>query len=90
MRCGLDVVPITVVGIYSNPRHVVEFPDGEVRQQFSICFSCEIQGGSLRQSVESSEVRFIPPSEILSLPMTESMRLRIRDYLQHRPQPVFE
>jgi hypothetical protein len=27
-----------VVGIYTNPRHVIACSDGEVRQQFSICF----------------------------------------------------
>jgi ADP-ribose pyrophosphatase YjhB (NUDIX family) len=31
---GLDVEPEALVGIYSNPRHVIEFPNGEVRQQF--------------------------------------------------------
>jgi ADP-ribose pyrophosphatase YjhB (NUDIX family) len=31
---GLDVEPEAIVGIYSNPRHVIEFPNGEVRQQF--------------------------------------------------------
>lgn len=27
-----------MVGIYTNPNHVMEYSDGEVRQQFSICF----------------------------------------------------
>ena len=29
---GLEVKPERVVGIYSNPQHVVEYADGEVRQ----------------------------------------------------------
>ncbi len=33
---GLDVRPLYVVGVYSNPGHVVEYSDGEVRQQFSV------------------------------------------------------
>jgi ADP-ribose pyrophosphatase YjhB (NUDIX family) len=39
---GLKVEPETLVGIYSNPQHVVEYGDGEVRQQFSVCFDCRL------------------------------------------------
>jgi ADP-ribose pyrophosphatase YjhB (NUDIX family) len=85
---GLDVEPVSVVGIYSNPRHVVEYSDGEVRQQFSICFACRITGGELTPSDESSEVVFRGPSEIDALDMTESMHRRIRDYLRGDPQPA--
>jgi ADP-ribose pyrophosphatase YjhB (NUDIX family) len=85
---GLEVVPEAVVGIYSNPRHVVEYADGEVRQQFSICFVCRRVGGELATSDESTEVGFVAPAEIETMPMHESIRLRIRHYLEHRPQPV--
>jgi ADP-ribose pyrophosphatase YjhB (NUDIX family) len=85
---GLEVVPEAIVGIYSNPRHVVEYADGEVRQQFSICFACRRVGGELAISDESSEVGFFTPAEIQAMPMHESIRLRIRHYLEHRPQPV--
>src|SRR5690242_11521950 len=50
---GLRVRPEYIVGIYSDPKHVVAFSDGEVRQQFSICFACSIIGGKLRSSAES-------------------------------------
>jgi 8-oxo-dGTP pyrophosphatase MutT (NUDIX family) len=30
---GLEVEPEAIVGVYSNPQHVVECTDGEVRQQ---------------------------------------------------------
>jgi ADP-ribose pyrophosphatase YjhB (NUDIX family) len=85
---GLEVVPEAVVGIYSNPRHVIEYADGEVRQQFSICFACRRVGGELATSDESTEVGFFTPAEIEAMPMHESIRLRIRHYLEHRPQPI--
>lgn len=85
---GLEVEPTDIVGIYSNPDHVVEYSDGEVRQQFSICFACRITGGTLTPSEESSKVAFFAPREIDALPMTESMRRRIRDYLDRSPHPV--
>jgi 8-oxo-dGTP pyrophosphatase MutT (NUDIX family) len=66
---GLDVEPQSIVGVYSNPRHVVEYGDGEVRQQFSVCFACKVVGGRLATSDESLEVGFFAPAEIESLPM---------------------
>ncbi|NDK28590.1 NUDIX domain-containing protein [Streptomyces sp. TR1341] len=35
---GFDVEIVGIVGTYSNPRHVFAYDDGEVRQEFSVCF----------------------------------------------------
>lgn len=35
---GLDVEITGIVGTYTNPRHVFAYDDGEVRQDFSVCF----------------------------------------------------
>src|SRR3954447_7059168 len=35
---GVTIEVIGVVGLYTNPHHVMAYTDGEVRQQFSICF----------------------------------------------------
>ena len=85
---GLDVEPVSILGVYSNPRHVIEYGDGEVRQQFSVCFACKAVGGQLATSDESLEVGFFTPAEIASMPMHDSIRLRIRHYLEHRPTAV--
>jgi ADP-ribose pyrophosphatase YjhB (NUDIX family) len=47
---GIEVEVAGLVGIYTNPHHVVEFSDGEVRQQFSICFHARPVGGELATS----------------------------------------
>ena len=44
---GLDVKVTGLVGVYTNPRHVVAFTDGEVRQQFSLLFTTTVLGGTL-------------------------------------------
>lgn len=85
---GLDVELEYLVGIYTNPKHVVAFSDGEVRQQFSLCFACKLLGGEIQVSEESSEVGFFSPKEIEHLNMHPSIRLRIQHYLEHRTQPV--
>ncbi len=85
---GLLVQPERIVGIYSNPKHVIEYADGEVRQEFSVCFTCRIVGGELRTSEESSELAFFTQQEIEQLNMHASIRLRIKHYLENRAQPV--
>lgn len=34
-EAGVDIEVVDVVGIYTNPNHVVEYSGGEVRQRFS-------------------------------------------------------
>ena len=84
---GYDVQVIGLVGTYTNPNHVMAYDDGEVRQQFSLCFSARILGGEARTSSESKAVRWVAPGEMDDLNMHPSMRLRIQHYLEHRSQP---
>jgi ADP-ribose pyrophosphatase YjhB (NUDIX family) len=82
---GLTVEPERIVGVYTDPGHVFAYDDGEVRQQFSICFACRMVGGEVRPSTESTEVRFFPAADIDALNMHPSIRLRIEDYLKGEP-----
>ena len=85
---GLDVEAVRLVGIYSDPRHVMAYDDGEVRQQFSLCFITRLLGGRLRTSEETCEVRFVPVNTIGELEIHRSMLLRIRHALDsHRSVP---
>jgi ADP-ribose pyrophosphatase YjhB (NUDIX family) len=84
---GLDVEVTGVVGLYTNPSHVMAYDDGEVRQQFSICFTTRLLGGDLCTSNETKEVRFVAPEELDQLTIHPSMRLRIDHYLQGRTEP---
>lgn len=84
---GLNVELEYIVGIYTNPHHVVAFSTGEVRQQFSLCFACHIVGGEINVSDESTAVGFFSPTEIGHLDMHPSIRLRIQHFLEHRERP---
>jgi ADP-ribose pyrophosphatase YjhB (NUDIX family) len=84
---GLEVQPQYIVGIYSDPKHVIAYPDGEVRQEFSLCFACSIVGGELLTSSESFEIRFFSPQEIEHLNMHESTHVRIQHFLEHNQVP---
>jgi ADP-ribose pyrophosphatase YjhB (NUDIX family) len=80
---GFDVRIERIVGIYSDPGHVFAYDDGEVRQEFSICLACAITGGFLHVSSESTAVEFFTFKEAAGLQMHESIRKRIRDYLDN-------
>ncbi|MER8155134.1 NUDIX domain-containing protein [Streptomyces sp. NPDC094472] len=74
---GVSVVVESIVGLYTDPQHVMAYDDGEVRQQFSICFHARPVGGELRTSSESKEVRWVSPADLDELDIHPSMRLRI-------------
>jgi ADP-ribose pyrophosphatase YjhB (NUDIX family) len=86
---GLSVEPQRLVGIYSNPRRVIAYADGEVRQEFSVCFACRPVGGRLvDRTDETLEVGFFTREQIATMPMHSSIRLRITDYLERHAEPV--
>lgn len=86
---GMTVEVTGLIGVYSNPAHVIEFSDGEVRQEFSICFRARPIAGELRPSDESSEVLWVEPNEIEALDVHPSIRLRIEHGYAERNQPYY-
>ncbi|WP_328304447.1 NUDIX hydrolase [Actinomycetospora sp. NBC_00405] len=74
---GITVDVTSLVGIYSNPDHVMAYDDGEVRQEFSICFRARPVAGAPRTSDESSEVVWVPRAELDGIDVHPSIRLRI-------------
>jgi ADP-ribose pyrophosphatase YjhB (NUDIX family) len=85
---GLDVEITGLVGIYTNPRHLIEYTsDGEVRQEFSIVFTARPVRGTPTTSSESSEVLWTDPADVDGMQMHPSMRQRIQHYRDARPAP---
>jgi ADP-ribose pyrophosphatase YjhB (NUDIX family) len=84
---GLDVEVVSLVGVYTNPGHVMAYDDGEVRQQFSLCYRTRLLGGELTFDEESTDIAWTLEAELDQLNMHPSMRLRIQHYLENRPEP---
>jgi len=85
---GMECEITGLVGIYTNPRHVIRYTSNdEVRQEFSIVFTARPTGGALRPSSESSEPQWVSPAIAATLPMHSSMRQRIQHYLDKRSKP---
>ncbi|MEW1721750.1 NUDIX domain-containing protein [Streptomyces sp. NPDC093109] len=77
---GVDIEVVGIVGTYSNPGHVFAYDDGEVRQEFSICFLARPVAGQLTVSEESTDVGWFEPDEIDGLPMIAGVRRRVNDW----------
>ena len=74
---GVEVAIVGVVGVYSDPNHVIAYDDGEVRQEFSICLRAKPTGGELRTSNESSAVEWVSRDQLRDLAIHPAMRLRV-------------
>ena len=86
---GIECEITGIVGIYSDPKHVILYTsNGEVRQEFSIVLTARPLSGQPTPSSESSEVRWVPVSEVRDYTMDRSMRIRINDYLDRKESPV--
>lgn len=85
---GIEVRVIAVSGIYSDPAHVIAYDDGEVRQEFSLCFHAVPTGGQLQTSWESKQVDWVRTDELDRLDIHPSMRLRI-DHAIEQPETIY-
>lgn len=84
---GLDIAISGLLGIYTDPTHVIAYADGEVRQEFNVTYLGRVTGGKLLASHESTDVRFVDPAGFDELPIHATVRLRLRHFAEHRTKP---
>lgn len=66
---GIDCEITGLVGIYSDPKHVILYTsNGEARQEFSIVLTARPAAGHLTPSRESTEVRWVAAGDSRELP----------------------
>lgn len=75
-EAGLDIEITGLLGIYTDPAHVIAYTDGEVRQEFNITYYGRIVGGELAISYESTDAVHRPG------------RVRPHPDPRHRPAPA--
>lgn len=62
---GLLSGDFSLVGLYSDPKYEVTYPNGDQVQQYTVCLQAQLQGGQmLVNGTEASEQRFFDPGEI--------------------------
>jgi len=85
---GIDCEITGLVGVYTNPRHVILYTsNGEVRQECSLVFAARALGGEPTASSESSEVRWVRRDELGQYRMHPSMAQRVAHFFEGRERP---
>ncbi|MYT20012.1 NUDIX domain-containing protein [Streptomyces sp. SID7760] len=85
---GIHVEVVGLVGIFTDPGHVIAFADGEVRQEFLLCFRARPISGEIKVSSESFAVRWVPRAELDSLDVSPTTRRRLDEGFRNAPIPV--
>ena len=76
---GLQVEVKRLIGIYTNPHILLEYPDGNRWQLVVLHFETKMINGELKPSDESPELSFYSSEEIKSLEMGILDHLRVAD-----------
>lgn len=84
---GYRVRVTGLVGVYSDPHHVMAYDDGEVRQQFALVFRAQLLGGVQQVSDETPRLRWVARTELSDIEMHPSIRLRVDHGFEERSQP---
>jgi ADP-ribose pyrophosphatase YjhB (NUDIX family) len=86
---GILVEATGLIGVYSDPAHVIAFTNGEVRQEFSLCFRARPIRGEPHTSGESKEVLWVEPARLDDLNIHPSIKLRIQHGFEQRTNPFY-
>lgn len=75
---GISVKLDGVVGIYTDPRHVIHYTSNdEVRQEFTVVYRGAYLSGEPTTSSETTHVEWVPVDRVDQLQMDRSQRMRL-------------
>lgn len=85
---GLEVEPVRIIGVYSNPIDNITYPNGNPVKLVRTFFECRIRSGRLQaDGVESLAVDFFSPE---ALPALLPQHVRpLQDALANQPETLF-
>lgn len=76
------LVEITgILGVFSDPTHVVAYTDGEIRQEYELTLLARPVGGRPTANDEASDARWVPPGDLDALEIHPTMRRQIDVWL---------
>lgn len=78
---GITVEPVSMLGIYSDPGHIVAYTDGEVRQEYEVMLIARPVSGHPGANDEASDVRWVTPEDLPSLDIHPTQWRQLNDYL---------
>lgn len=87
---GLIVGTLRLVGVYTDPRYDVTYPNGDQVQQYTICFEGQVTGGEMQpDGLETSEQAFFTVEELQGMTIPLWYRDMIGD-AQRKGPPAFK
>ena len=76
---GLKVRAKRLIGVYSSPHRLFEYADGRRTQFVMLCFECEVIGGALTLTNETTEYGYFSPDSLGDMDIMEHHKERIAD-----------
>ena len=81
---GMRVMVKRIIGIYSSPNWLVEYPDGNRVQIVALNFEAQVVGGEIKTTHEVSEYGYFSQAEIDTLDLMVNHRQRILDAFEQQ------
>jgi 8-oxo-dGTP pyrophosphatase MutT (NUDIX family) len=78
---GIDVEVTGLLGVYSDPGHIVEYGDGEIRQEYELIFLARPVSGLPTVNDEASDVRWVEREDMRALDIHPTQWRQLSDYL---------
>ena len=86
---GLEVEPVALIGVYSDPAYAFAYPNGDRVQPVTLFFECRVTGGVLQPDmVEIVEARYFGASDSLP-PMKPCCVAKARDAFEFQGRAFF-
>jgi 8-oxo-dGTP pyrophosphatase MutT (NUDIX family) len=85
---GVLVEILGLVGIYSDPGHIVAYTDGEIRQEYEVTLLARPVSGTPAANDEAGEAGWFCPDRLAELDIHPTMRRQIDDHLTNRAPHV--
>ena len=78
---GVLVEVTGMLGVYSDPGHIVAYADGEIRQEWELILLGRPVTGTPSANDEASDVRWVTPGDLGSLDIHPTQWRELRDWL---------
>ncbi|MCA9897900.1 MAG: NUDIX domain-containing protein [Ardenticatenaceae bacterium] len=79
---GLTAGPLHLVGVYTHPKYDVTYPNGDQVQQFTICLTGQVNGGTMQpDGEETTEQAFFAPEAVAQMNLPIWYADMVRDTL---------
>jgi 8-oxo-dGTP pyrophosphatase MutT (NUDIX family) len=78
---GVLVRVTGLLGVFSDPTHIVAYRDGEIRREYEVILLAAPVGGALTVNDEASDVRWVAPADLGELDIHPTQWRQLNHYL---------